>query len=95
MVKKAAHMCHIQPRSVFRQQARAIANRNSTPGYGYDNDRSASSSTLHISKASWCLPVGPLPALKLLGLDAQNSLLGPHLGSHHPEQWAVEDKCAS
>ena len=90
-------MCQIQPRSDFRQQACAIANLISTrqSGYGCGNDRSASCSMLHTSTASWCLLLGLLPALDLLGLDAHSSLLGPHSRTCHPEPPALEDKCAS
>lgn len=40
-------------------------------------------------------PLGPDAALELLCLDAPSSLLGTHSQNCYPEQWTMEEKCAS
>lgn len=74
-----------------------MTNHSSTRDSGFDcgNGFYASFNHLPTSTACWCLSLGLVPALELLSMAAPGSLPGTHSQNCHPEQWVMDDKCAS
>lgn len=94
--KGSTHMSY-PTKMQLQTAASAITNGNRThqSGHGCGNGCRASFNTLHTSTTYWCLPLGLMPVLELLRLFAQGCLLGTCSWNCHPEQWTMEEKCAS